>query len=206
MDEADRFKTDQNYLYAVTLDGLALNIYRPEHGQTPCWSSMMCSWSRDSGDGLYLRPQNSNNWWRWPWKPPASTRLVPEWFNLRHWQQRQTSLLLFDLQQAPLVKERTRIKLEGQLISSRRIGSTLYLVTRHTPFLPGLLPDPNTSQRQAAANRNLIQAATLEDLLPHYQQDQRPRRLTCSAHKMLSGGTPPAAASRQASVISLLAH
>ncbi|MEZ5479178.1 MAG: hypothetical protein R3E95_17340 [Thiolinea sp.] len=82
---------------------------------------MMCSWSRGSGDGLYLRPQQQQLV-ALAMEASGINPFGSEWFNLRHWQQRQTSLLLFDLQQAPLVKERTRIKLEGQLISSRRIA------------------------------------------------------------------------------------
>ncbi|MEZ5479177.1 MAG: hypothetical protein R3E95_17335 [Thiolinea sp.] len=65
------------------------------------------------------------------------------------------------------------------------------------------MPDPENRQ-EAAANRNLIQAATLEELLPHYQQDQRPPAHLFRPQDCYQADTP-AASSRQASVISLLA-
>jgi Beta propeller domain len=58
-----------------------------------------------------------------------------------------------------------RAQLDGFIVSSRRIGDRLYVVTRYTPGLPAGYSYANTPAAQEA-NRQLIASTPVDDLLP----------------------------------------
>lgn len=165
VDEADRLKTDGTYLYAAALDKPALNIFQAKQTSVPLVRTLNLSSDSNSRiSGLYLagqtlvalteEQQTFNIWARW-WLPDV-------------WRNQQTQLHLLNLADAANPTARAKLTLDGQLISSRRIGSTVYVATRHTPSLEGLVQYPST-EAEAAANRSRINNATLGDFLPDYQ-------------------------------------
>lgn len=61
-----------------------------------------------------------------------------------------------------------QIELDGSLIDSRKIGNTLYLITRFDPWLQSLhLEHGDGTVRNQ--NEELLNKATTEELLPHYR-------------------------------------
>lgn len=64
------------------------------------------------------------------------------------------------------------IEVDGSLIDSRKIGNTLYLITRFDPWLADLRMEYGDG---TVRNKNeaLLEDATTEDLLPHYRVDDR---------------------------------
>ncbi len=63
-----------------------------------------------------------------------------------------------------------KLELDGSLLASRRIGNTLYLVTRYSPTIAGLVNYPQTPE-EVEANRTLIEETPIEALLPDVRSD-----------------------------------
>lgn len=76
-----------------------------------------------------------------------------------------TTVEVFDLFDPGMPASKWRATLSGQLVSSRRIGNQLYVVTRFTPDIPGYVSFPYTDA-QRAGNRALFDATPTEKLLP----------------------------------------
>jgi hypothetical protein len=55
--------------------------------------------------------------------------------------------------------------LDGVFVESRRVGNTVYIVSRYTPWIDGLNYYVSTAEQQAE-NEALLAGATLDDLLP----------------------------------------
>ncbi|MCK5810432.1 MAG: beta-propeller domain-containing protein [Cocleimonas sp.] len=163
VDEADRLKKEGSYLYVASLTTPSINVYSTQNGtKNAVLTATVPIANKDSSaiSGLYLANKKlvalSGN------KDYFSQR----WFDPSFWSDRTTELAIFDVNDGKLDKD-IHITFDGQLISSRRIGSTLYLATRHTPTLNGLILYPEDKE-QVAKNRALIEAATLSDFLPDY--------------------------------------
>ncbi|WP_111642535.1 beta-propeller domain-containing protein [Marinimicrobium alkaliphilum] len=63
-----------------------------------------------------------------------------------------------------------RLELDGALEQSRRVDNILYLVTRYTPYVDGLIYYPQTSD-ELRANEQLIADTPVQSLLPRYRTD-----------------------------------
>lgn len=168
VDEADRLKNDGTYLYVASTTKPSINIYSTKNStkqdgtNDAKLTAVVPVGDKDAPaiSGLYLTNNklialSGNNGY-----------FGRQWFDAPFWSDRSTELTIFDVKDGTLNKD-VKITLDGQLISSRRIGSTLYLTTRHTPTLNGLILRPENKE-QVAKNRALIEAATLSDFLPDY--------------------------------------
>ena len=176
VDEADIVKSDGRYVYALTP---TLHSYTQGMNGQPGVST----WTRDVriawvGEGAGLEPVgrfplaattgysgeaglyvHANNlvtlasgyyYGGWYYSPQPTA---------------ETSIEILDLSTPSQPSSRMKAKLSGSLVSSRRIGDRLYLVTRFAPMLPGYATyAPNDTVR--AANRALVDAAPLSALLP----------------------------------------
>jgi uncharacterized secreted protein with C-terminal beta-propeller domain len=87
------------------------------------------------------------------------------WDNIAVWAPEQLGLQAYDLSEAANPVLEFEAKIDGVFVSSRRIGNTVYVVTRHTPSIDGLHYYVTTAQQQTE-NEQLLASATLEDLLP----------------------------------------
>ena len=70
-----------------------------------------------------------------------------------YWQDRNTLINSWDVSDPQSPTEAWSLELEGSLLTSRRIDDILYLVTRHTPSVAGLLPYPLRARWTAAGAR-----------------------------------------------------
>jgi len=89
--------------------------------------------------------------------------LAPDW----RWQSGLTQIKLFDVSTPDSPQISWNLELEGNLEGSRKIGNTLYLITRYIPSIQALNDDPITLLEQED-NERLILSTAASDLLPHY--------------------------------------
>lgn len=94
------------------------------------------------------------------------------WFAPQYWAQGVTELALIDTSSATQMQVRHTLRLTGQMISSRRIGSTLYLVIRSYPVVPGF--DPTWPSAKTAANQAVLNSLQTSQLLPTLSIDGAP--------------------------------
>lgn len=181
VDEADRIKTDGSYLYTLSTtdypynyatmnqasesSASALRIFKTNQASTTLSSETpLDSDASIRATGLYLNGQTL--------AVLADTGQVfgiwDSWFTPSYWMNHQNQVYLLNITNPANPIQTSKLTLDGQIISSRQIGSTLYLATRYTPVLSNLTPYPAT-EAEAAANRERINQASLTDFLPTYQ-------------------------------------
>ncbi|MCP4690221.1 MAG: hypothetical protein GY859_19365, partial [Desulfobacterales bacterium] len=196
VDEADIIKTDGRYLYIAPNEygGVYSALGTPfsqfggeatpgdssaeigvfEISDNPPASTKVgaipLSDHQNSVEGLYLltdrgedkpdllvtiggQAQNYRGYWCDPW----------------FWMSGVTEVGLYNAADPLHVEAVVLITLDGQLISSRRIGDVLYVVTRYTPGLEGF--DPHPAEGGEEANNAALEGADLSDLLPAYSLD-----------------------------------
>lgn len=170
VDEADRLKTDGNHLYVSSLEQPDISIFRAETGAPPLVSTYRFATLNDTPlSGFYLR-DSEDQILAVSGDGSQSYPMWDMWFEPYYWQNRQTELFDLDVSNPDTPMQKAKITIDGQLISSRRIGSYLYLATRHTPTPDGIVANPS-SQSDLVLNRSLINNANLDDLLPTYRID-----------------------------------
>ncbi len=175
VDEADRIKSDGNYLYILGMVGASQGLLRvmtlsdtPEATEV----SRLSINTPVSLEGGYLLTQRSNGLpnilvavggkesYYYGWEARA-------WFSTWDWQSGKTEVHIINVTNQPMVDK--KVHLDGYLVASRRIGETLYLVSRYTPAISGYLPYPTDDQK--AHNDALLEQASLNDLLPNWYLD-----------------------------------
>ena len=170
VDEADRLKTDGNYLYVSSIDQPSINIFKAETGAAPLVKEQAIATLNNAPlSGFYLR-DTQGQLLAIAGDGATAYPLADMWFTPYYWQNRQTELFDLDISDPENPVQKSKISIDGQLISSRRIGSYLYLATRYTPTPQGIKEYPQ-SQTDVALNRSLINNASLSDLLPTYSID-----------------------------------
>ena len=168
VDEADRLKNDSSYLYVASSQNTTIKTFSTltANGDARLVDEILLNTNiAQQISGIYLHDEQLialsgiNNGYFWN-----------EWFNPYYWRNHTTYLDFLTTEQGKLRKN-NQMQVDGQLISSRRIGSTLYLITRHTPSLKGLIIYPS-NEAEVDNNQALIEAATLKELLPDYSVHQ----------------------------------
>lgn len=106
------------------------------------------------------------------------------------WLNGQTRIEVFDRPASGLPQRRWSAQLDGELVTSRRIGDSLLLVQRHTSGIAGFRYGA-TDSATAAQNRALLEQTPLTDLLPRIRIDGGAALPLVQASKVL---LPPAAA------------
>lgn len=178
VDEADLIKSDGAYLFSLEPAGAGdithdllrrqgLNASATDAALLPV-DSLKIPFSADvSGSGLYLDSerrqlvalaQGVSAW-----------GIYDAWFAPQSWGQGVTELVLVDSASSTQMKIHRTLRLSAQLIGSRRLGSTLYLVLRSYPQLPGL--DPLWPASKTAANQAQLDALQASQLLPTLSVD-----------------------------------
>ncbi|GAB5450877.1 MAG: hypothetical protein Hals2KO_12050 [Halioglobus sp.] len=82
-----------------------------------------------------------------------------------YWQDQNTQVRAWNVGDPENPTDAWQLELQGSLLTSRIVDQVLYLVTRHTPHIDGLVPYPATAEEQQA-NQALLDAAALDDLMP----------------------------------------
>jgi uncharacterized secreted protein with C-terminal beta-propeller domain len=83
-----------------------------------------------------------------------------------YWQNGATTIEAFDVSDVDNVQSSWSLNIDGSLLASRRIDNTLYLVTRYSPVIEGVISYPQTEE-EIAANQDIIAATGADELLPH---------------------------------------
>jgi uncharacterized secreted protein with C-terminal beta-propeller domain len=107
----------------------------------------------------------------------------------------ETNIEMFSLANPVAPISHYRAKLPGTMVSSRRIGDRLYVVTRFTPNVSGYNSYAYTDAMRLA-NRQLLDAAPLSSLLPWISENNgaaRPVVAPSSVHAPQYGANPPVA-------------
>ena len=117
-------------------------------------------------DGLYLLTDRGEN------KPDilvtiggTAQHMWENWYCPWCWTNGIVEIAIFNVANPAAPEKISHIKLDGQLISSRRVKDKLYLVTRYTPNLPDFRPYPADS-KEKENNEKLLEKTSLLDLLP----------------------------------------
>lgn len=167
VDEADRLKTNGDVIFTSSINAPEINIFSAQPG-APALATYPVDTLNDAKlSGLYLR-SNANQLIALSGDSPQNFPLWDNWFMPSHWANRKTEVFSLDVAVPTAPELQRKLTLDGQLISSRRIGSTLYLATRHTPSIDGLTEYPE-DERVLRTNRDLINAESLAEMMPHYQ-------------------------------------
>lgn len=82
------------------------------------------------------------------------------------WQDSKTEINFLNVSNPSNVTNIEKLTFDGALVSSRIVDDTLYLVTRYTPYIEGLLPYA-VAEADEKRNAELIAATTLPAILPH---------------------------------------
>ncbi|MDX8378358.1 MAG: beta-propeller domain-containing protein [Mariprofundales bacterium] len=179
VDEADIIKTDGQYIYVAEQQRPRLRIMQAATTAQASQSNEIGSFTLPADiytqiDGLYHLAANANGGDLLTIIAGRMQQYYANlWFNPWSWQQQHTNILLLDIQNKTAPQLANRLRIDGALISSRRIADTLYLVTRHTPYFA----EPNIAQptlANAATNittlqksrKTLINGLTLNEMLP----------------------------------------
>ncbi len=188
VDEADRFKSDGKYLYILGQNansaGTALSILVLAETAPPkasylarlaldtqkVYAQGYLATNRPGGqpDLLVALGESRLSYYPTLGTPPvvqvASDR---NWFSPQDWRQGQVELQWVNISDRAQPQATARLALDGYLVASRRIGETIFLITRFSPTIPKVISDPDPA-KQAAAARLALQQASLGELLPKW--------------------------------------
>ena len=119
-----------------------------------------------TAEGLYLEGDRlhsllSSSWWG----VFGSRHIEPG-----YWEDQQVVLNTHDVSSPGEPVLTNSIEIEGGLVSSRRSGDNIYVVSRHTPMLEGLVAYPATEE-DALNNENVLATVSDEDILPQILVD-----------------------------------
>jgi uncharacterized secreted protein with C-terminal beta-propeller domain len=87
------------------------------------------------------------------------------WADFAIWAPVQLGFRVYDVSDAGNPGLDIEASIDGVFVESRRIGNTVYIVSRYTPWIEGLHYYVATAEQQAE-NQALLASTTLEDLLP----------------------------------------
>lgn len=80
---------------------------------------------------------------------------------------RGVEISLYDVRTPAVPSKAWGVTIDGDLLATRKIGNTLYLVTSYVPGIPDLRYGVSTKE-EATTNESLIASTSLDKLLPHY--------------------------------------
>ena len=87
------------------------------------------------------------------------------WMNIAIWAPEKLGFRIYDVSDATNPTLDIDATIDGVFVDSRRIGNTVYVVSRHTPWIEGL-HYLVTNATEQAENEALLAGVTLEDMLP----------------------------------------
>ena len=168
VDEADSIKVVGNNLFMLTgcATGACLEVQRLDSAGAK--AELLTSFKLDTKqapDGMYfvddgilgqdmlVTVSGQNTYW--------------PWFSIwGGWQDAKTELSFLNASYPASISSIEKLTLDGALVSSRIVGSTLYVVTRYTPAIEGFFPVPLAKAEQDK-NAQVLASTTLPQILPH---------------------------------------
>lgn len=92
------------------------------------------------------------------------------WLDARSWVQQSVNLQSYDISDAFNPRLEWTASLEGGFVDSRRVGNTLYLVSRYTPYFDDVVYYP-ASEQQASSNAQALATLRSDDIIPRISVD-----------------------------------
>lgn len=174
VDEADLVKTDGSVIYSIYSAGSASTIRRHRIPASGTALALMEDYAPQfSADvvlnGLYLDAA------RGQLAAVAGTPFADYytlWFSPQYWRAGTTEVLLLDVSDPATTRARYKLRLDGQIVGSRRIDSTLYLVLRSYPRITGF--DYAWASANTATNQQILSTLQAGTLLPTVRVDDQP--------------------------------
>ncbi len=169
VDEADIARFDGSYLYIA--DGNKIDIISVDNiNPSSALVKTISLQDNTSVSGMYLAIADQQTTllavlgsnYNYQWQASTETPWA--------WRDGTTLLELYDVDDPANASRLNTLQIQGYLIDSRRIDDILYLVTRATPSIEGLVSNPQ-SDEDRAANQDLIDSASLDELLPSVIHD-----------------------------------
>ncbi|MCG8415190.1 MAG: beta-propeller domain-containing protein [Pseudomonadales bacterium] len=171
VDEADTVKTDGEFLYVLRNCGFENCIATFElDATTPAAEEV----------GLYEPPTEvnefpsaTNSMYLIQDSPSGNDMIVTlsgfnpyiAWLDFWGWGSNEVELEFLDASDPADLSLTERMVIDGTLISSRRVGDQLYIVTRYSPGFEGFIPYAFTEESRQS-NSAALETATLSTLLP----------------------------------------
>jgi len=87
------------------------------------------------------------------------------WADFAIWAPEKLGFRIYDVTDAGNPELEIEASIDGVFVESRRIGNTIYIVSRYTPWIEGLHYYVATAEQQAE-NEALLASVTMDDLLP----------------------------------------
>jgi hypothetical protein len=87
------------------------------------------------------------------------------WMDIGIWAPEKLGFQIYDTSDKANPQLEVEAIIDGVFVDSRRIGNTIYIVSRYAPWIEGLHYHVQTAEQQAH-NEALLAAATLDELLP----------------------------------------
>lgn len=166
VDEADIIKT--HYPYVFQLDKTKKQIKSLEHDETnqrlyDVDNLTLSTSGTHTLSGMYSHTDGTNRD-----AIVVSKRghnIYADWFMpIIDWHTDNTELHWVNTSDASALAAKYSMSLDGDLISSRKVGSTLYMVMRHSPVPTGVVMP--YSEEDVRKNKSLIEQASIDDLMP----------------------------------------
>ena len=92
------------------------------------------------------------------------------WYSIWGWGEQKTALEFLDVSNPANISRTESLAIDGSLVSSRRVGDHLYVVTRYTPVPDGFYPWP-ADKAQEEQNIETLGRIALPDILPRVEDD-----------------------------------
>ena len=194
VDEADIIKSDGEFLYVLRNCGKQNCIATFSLDAAEASAEEIGMYQRSSADDEFF--VTANSLYLVKEEDQSEALLVTlsgqnahlSWFDVWSWGSNKIELEFLSAADPANLSLVERLTIDGNLISSRRIGDTLYIVSRYTSSVPGYDPYAfDDAVRQA--NDELLAAISLTDLTPKAMlMDQQPLELVSSNQCYLATG------------------
>lgn len=161
VDELDWLKTDGSYIYSYN-GGSEINVFalQEQTGKQSPLSTIPLDIERHNLQGLYLDENLGKQ------IIAVGNQYTYEYSSyFWYWSESKSQVDIYDRSNPSNIEKNATISIDGQYISSRKIGSKLYIISQYSAHIDNYLPHPYLEQ-DIAKNAELISKASLEDLLP----------------------------------------
>ncbi len=89
------------------------------------------------------------------------------WYEPGYWSDGRAGIHLIDVSEPESPAEIFSLEIEGTLVDTRKIDDKVYLVTRYSPMIDGLIYQPATKSEKLA-NQNVVDSLPLGSFLPRF--------------------------------------
>lgn len=112
----------------------------------------------------------------------SSKSRYSRWNAYHYWSQGAINIQAYDVSKPVEVQRGDRLNIEGYMIGSRRVGDSLVVVARTTPYLKGFVWHPQTEE-QRQGNTELLEQLEVGALLPTVSINDLPREPLVAPHQ-----------------------